>query len=133
MAKRLLDTSLLIPFFRGRRRQYESPTVQDAAAWARELIHIHGDGVIASPVYLEFTCGVDDDQEMSLALAFLDEFENIDGGHISDEDWKIAIQRAQRIFYPGRKRQVVDCLLFAIARRLNCDLKTKDRDLRRRR
>jgi hypothetical protein len=80
---------------------------------------------------VEFLCGVTDRNEMDLALAFLDAFENIDGGRILPEDWRAAGNRARRIPASRKPRQVVDCLLFAIAQRLSCDLITDDKDLRR--
>lgn len=131
MAKRLLDSNKLYPFFRKKRRGSSSPSRDDAAVWARELSALHGTGVIATPVYVEFLCGVTDRNEMDLAVAFLDAFENIDGGRILPEDWQAASDRARRVPASRKPRQVVDCLLFAITQRLNCGLLTDDKDLRR--
>jgi predicted nucleic acid-binding protein len=132
MPKRLLDSNVLYPYYRTQRRSTLQPSLAIARQWAQEYAATIGYGVIATPIYLEFLCGVTDREEMKLAIAFLDGFENIDGGRVSEQDWHRAQNYAKRIRENRKTRQVTDCLIRAIADRLNCELLTNDRDLRRR-
>jgi hypothetical protein len=75
MPKRLLDSNVLYPYYRGKRRSISQPSVADAQQWAQKYAALIGYGVIATPIYLEFLCGVTDRDEMKLAIAFLDGFE----------------------------------------------------------
>lgn len=92
----------------------------------KKLIEQHGSRRIVTPVYIEMVAGVTSSDELKLARAYLDPFEIVDQGQISKEDWNEAKKMAQRVAPKGGKRQLGDCLIRAIAKRLNCDVLTLD-------
>ncbi len=127
MEKRLLDTSVLIRHWhRSRTKPLSDHTVTETVAWAKQLIAFQQTNAIATPVYVEFLAGVTSEHEFRLAKAYLGQFQCVDGGHIPSEDWKEANRLAQRVPPHGKPRQLGDCLIRAIARRLRYRLRTYD-------
>jgi predicted nucleic acid-binding protein len=124
MRQRILDTSVLISFWR--RRGGQPADIEQARAWSRELIDLERTHAIVSPVYLEFVCGARVRSELTLADAFLSSFDVKDGWEIRATDLNEARRIARRIPRDGRPRQLGDCLVKAIANRLRCDVVTRD-------
>ena len=119
MARRVLDTTYLVQHWRKRKRTPLSDVRADEAeAWAKELIGLQNAD--------EFVAGVRSAHELVLARAYLAPFRVIDGGSISDDDWKRARQYAERVPRDGKPRQLGDCLIKAIAARLNHDVESLD-------
>jgi predicted nucleic acid-binding protein len=85
---------------------------------------------IVSPVLIEFLAGALTSNELDLYRAYLAPFEVLDRGNIPRQDWEEAKRLAQWIKKDGRKRRLGDCLIQAIAGRLNCDVVTSDQDFR---
>ena len=56
---------------------------------------------------------------MRLAKSFLTPFELVDGGRILPADWEVAKRIAARVSADGLRRQMGDCLIRAVADRLN--------------
>lgn len=132
MPGRILDTSELIHnWHRCRRRTSRSEAREAAQEWARELIGLHDSSDIVTPVFIEFIAGVRSKGELDLARAYLAEFEIIDEGRILEEDWEHAKRLAARIPRDGKPRQLGDCLILAIAIRLNCDVRSLDKGFKR--
>ena len=132
MVRRIFDTSILISDWhqnagkrpkRGSKRQFETWGNQRA----KELIELHGSDLIATPVAIEFIAGVQSSDELRLARAFLKPFRVMDDGRILSEDWKEAERLAARVPSDGRRRQLGDCLIRAIADRLNCEVLSLDK------
>jgi predicted nucleic acid-binding protein len=71
--------------------------------------------------------GVTSSHELKLTQAYLAPFEIIDEGRIPKKDWDKAKDMAQRVAPSGGKRQLGDCLVRAIAKRLNCEVLTLDK------
>ena len=122
MAKRLLDTSILIRQWLLERRM----TRRRAVALAKELIQLKGTNVIASPVVIEFLAGTRNRAELEFARLFLNEFEVADQQAIPARDWEQAQRLAQRVPRDGKPRHLGDCLIRAIAHRLHYDVETLD-------
>jgi predicted nucleic acid-binding protein len=95
-------------------------------AWAGKLIDLHGSCRIPTPVYIEMVAGVTNADELKITQAYLDPFEIVDEGNLPKEDWKEAKFMAQRVSPKGGKRQLGDCLVRAIAKRLHCEVLTLD-------
>jgi predicted nucleic acid-binding protein len=138
MTKRLLDTQILISYWKMRRSTpLTDDTREDAISWAQDLIKLHDSRAIVTPVYVEMIAGVMSSHELALTRAFLDEFDCVDERDIPPKDWEEAIRLAQRV--PGQKgrrkaakkprpRKLGDCLIQAIANRLNYDVQSRDKD-----
>lgn len=126
MTKRLLDTSVLIAHWRRRSTKRSEQTASHAAAFAADLIEKVGSSAIATPVFIEFIAGFRSNQELKLAEAYLAEFEVIDRQDIPPSDWRDAIRLAKRVPKDRKPRQMGDCLLRAIATRLNYEVFTHD-------
>jgi len=132
VARRLLDTSVLVAYWRHRRPpRINDATAEDAGRWAEELIEQHNSRAIATPVSIEFLAGTRSGHELRLARSYLDRFEEIDQGRITPDDWRQARHMAERIPPHGKPRQMGDCLIRAIAKRLNHEIVTLDQGLRR--
>ena len=126
MAKRIFDTTYLMlhwkTFPKTTRR-----TTENMRSWAEKFISQYGSRRIVTPVYIEMVAGVTSSDELKLTHAYLDPFEIVDEGKIPKGDWDEAKRMAQRVAPNGGKRQLGDCLVRAIANRLNCDVLTSDR------
>lgn len=99
-----------------------------ARAWARQLIDIEKTDAIVTPVELELLGGDPSTEDRQLTTAYLEPFRIIDQGRVLPEDWDYARRLVKRI--PAgprpRPRGLVDCLIRAIADRLNHELWTDD-------
>ena len=127
MMRQIFDTSKLITFWRRKHGQRGGEVDAEVAKqWATELISVYRTNRIVTPVELEFLAGARTSQELQLFLAFLNEFESIDKGVVIPKDWEIARNLARRIPADGRPRQLGDCLIAAIARRLRHLVITSD-------
>jgi predicted nucleic acid-binding protein len=127
MAKKLLDSSVLIRYWRKRSRgALNDKTTVDAAAWGQELIAIEETDAIVTPVYLEVVVGTRSSHELRLTLTYLHQFRCVDQGHIPAPDWEEAIRLAKRVPADSRPRQLGDCLVKAIAKRLKYIVRTFD-------
>jgi predicted nucleic acid-binding protein len=148
MPKRLLDSTLLIAHF-----QRFSPLAQkgpeDARNWANRLIDNKGTNAIVSPVVIELLAGVRDSHELALTEAFLEKFEVVDERRIPPQDWEQAGIFAKRVVKYDREvprgsrrrdreqnpktraRDLGDCLIMAIALRLNYVVLSHDRGIPR--
>lgn len=78
---------------------------------------------------VEILVGARTSEEVELYQAYLEPFEILDRGNIPRADWDEAKRFAQWI-RAGRKRKMGDCLIEAIARRLNADIISADPDFR---
>ena len=123
MARKIFDTSALIQHWHdcgGRSSAGKTP--EDAADWARRLIAVHDTDAIVTPVFVEFVAGVTHSAELELARSFLKQFRLLDEGRITPEDWDETRRLAQRIPTNGKPRQLGDCLIAAIGKRLHYEV-----------
>ena len=129
MRKRLLDTSVLIQYWRRQSRDQglERATPADVERWAQELAKLHRTNAIATPVVIEFLAGTKNSHELTLARAFLSQFHVADAGDVRADDWVERRRLAERVPRDGKPRHLGDCLVKAIARRLKYDVQTLDR------
>jgi predicted nucleic acid-binding protein len=129
----VLDTSILVRHWRGCRTGKTSAQIKeaDASFWAHTLIEIEDTNAIVTPVRLEFVCGVRDQWELSLARAYLKPFQSIDKGKTLVGDWREAQRLAERVPKNGRPRDLGDCLIKAIASRLNYQVRSFDTGMSR--
>jgi predicted nucleic acid-binding protein len=102
----------------------------DAREWAEQVIEDLRCSNIATPIVIEFLAGARSSHELELARAFLKKFTVVDKGRILADDWVVARQLAEVIPPSGRPRQLGDCLIKAIVKRLKYDLFTKDQGAR---
>jgi predicted nucleic acid-binding protein len=129
MPNRILDTEVLISHYN---KMTKSKSVHAVKAHARRLIDIEQTNWILSPIRIEFLCGARDSNEFKLYSAYLEPFEVFDKRSIPAQDWSEAERRAQWIKKSGRRRKLGDCLIQAIAKRLNAEVVTRDQDFRQR-
>jgi predicted nucleic acid-binding protein len=127
MPQRVFDTSVLIAQWR---RHCHAPidqyVAEDVVQWAAKLQQIHRASHVLTPVEIEFVAGVTNRVELRLARVFVDQFKNADEGKVLSEDWVGARKMAERIPRSGRPRQLGDCLIAAIAKRLKLEVITFD-------
>ena len=132
MPKRALDTNKLIRHWK-RYRPAGEKTEAGAEAWAKKLILIERTDAIVTPVELEMLGGDLNERDRRLTRAFLKPFHVIDRGRILVEDWYEARRLVERI--PAgpapRPRGLIDCLIRAIASRLNHEVLTDDQGMPR--
>jgi predicted nucleic acid-binding protein len=128
MRRFVLDTSVLVRHWRGSHTGKTSTQVKapEAESWVRRLIEIEDTNAIVTPVLLEFLCGVRDQAELALARAYLKPFQSVDKGKTLVADWREARRLAERVPKNGRPRDFSDCLIKAIASRLNYQVRTFD-------
>ena len=126
---RILDTNVLIKHWR--KLDKRNRNASGVRTHAKELVEVQGTNLIASPVLIEFLAGTRDSSELELFKAFLEPFEVLDKGEIPRQDWDEAKRFAQWIRI-GRERKLGDCLIQAIAKRLNGDVITADLDFKQR-
>jgi predicted nucleic acid-binding protein len=124
----VLDTSVLVRHWRGSRTGKTSAQIKEIEAdeWARALIEIEETNAIVTPVRIEYLCGVRDQWELGLARAYLKPFQSIDKGKTLVADWREAQRLAERVPKNRRPRDFGDCLIKAIALRLNYQVRTFD-------
>ena len=128
MLHEILDTSVLIKSWREAGGQsVRGKTDRDAMRWADHLIAIRKTNAILTPVYLEFVAYSKNEHELGLYRAFLGRFRIIDRGNILSQDWKEAKRLVERVPRDGKPRQLGDCLIRAIASRLNCGVASFDK------
>ena len=127
MSRRLLDTSVLIAHWRRCAvGSLADKGPSDAREWADDLARLHATDIVATPVLIEFLAGVRTSHELALARAYLNRLRAIDGGRIPGEDWAAARRSAERVPRDGKPRHLGDCLIKAIAERLNCEVFSLD-------
>jgi len=125
--RHVLDTNVLLRHWhRSVTRPLERLSADDARKWAYELIAIEESDAIVTPVALEVIFGARTSHEVRLAQAFLDGFRLIDAGKVTEEDWDEAHRLARFIPRDGRPRQLGDCLIQAIAKRLRFRVRALD-------
>jgi predicted nucleic acid-binding protein len=128
MTRDLLDSSILIHFWCTRRLGEKSKA--EVQQEAQALIGEQGTDSILTPIYIEVVAGARTPRELELTQAFLAEFRIADEGEILKGDWLRAREEAERIPADGRKRQLPDCLIKAIAQRLGRRVVSLDRSFR---
>ena len=129
MLRRILDTNLLINHWCARLKGTHTRDVKvnTARGWANELIALQGNAAILTPIYLEFVCGARSENELKLARAFLGAFKLADDGEILPGDWKEAQRIAERVPTDGLPRQMGDCLIRALCKRLRMEVVTAEK------
>jgi len=126
MARRILDTNVLIGHWRRCRAQTNHPTADNAERWGEELVRLYNSNLIVTPVRLEFLAGTRSAEELQLADAYLLQFFLADEGRIAEEDWKGAERLSRRVPRDGSPRHLGDCLIRAIANRLRLEVFSLD-------
>jgi predicted nucleic acid-binding protein len=129
MARRVLDTNILAGYWSLRRKGLPHAEIGDeqARSWGRDLVRSQGTNAILTPIYVEYVAGQSNARAVELARVYLGEFERLDRGRITEQDWEQAIQVAQRVLPDGSRRQLGDCLIRALCKRLHLDVATGDR------
>jgi predicted nucleic acid-binding protein len=127
MARRLLDTSVLVSWWRrkGGRGSLEKID-DDVRNWSEELLELHAAAGIVSPVYIEFVCGFTESRRLHLGELFLEVFDVLDHWKVGKRDLDEARNIARRIPRNRKPRQLGDCLIRALANRLNYEVVTTD-------
>jgi predicted nucleic acid-binding protein len=125
----VLDTNILINFWikKIKGKRLADLTRSDAARLARELIKLHGTNAILTPIYIEYVCGEGHAHAVTLARAYLQAFDLVDEGRILEQDWEEAKRIAHRVLPDNSPRQMGDCLIRAICKRLHLEILTADR------
>jgi predicted nucleic acid-binding protein len=125
----VLDTNILINFWikKIKGKRLSDLTRSDAARWGRELIKLQGTNAILTPIYIEYVCGEGHAHAVSLARAYLQPFDLVDEGRILEQDWDEAKRIAHRVLPDNSPRQMADCLIRAICKRLHLEVFTADR------
>jgi predicted nucleic acid-binding protein len=127
MKKLVLDTNVLIRFWRqSRSKPPARNTARQARAWAERLVELHETDAIVTPIYIEMVAGTRNRHDLELTRAYLSRFRCIDEGKIIPRDWEEAARMAQRVPKGGKPRDLGDCLIRAIADRLNHTVLTFD-------
>jgi predicted nucleic acid-binding protein len=128
MGRSVLDTSTLIDHWnRSRRLPLAQNTAEDARRWARDLIRLRQTDAIVTPVALEVICGTQGRHELRLVRAYLEMFQIIDEGDVRAADWSEAARIAARVPRDGSPRQMGDCLIRAVSRRLRYQVDSLDK------
>lgn len=115
MSRRVLDTSVLISFWRAKTGKTPRPSLEDALEWAKELIDLRNSNTIVTPVLVEFLCGARTNTERELFRAFLAPFQILDNREVAPDDWDCTQKYAERIPRDGKPRELGDCLIKALA------------------
>jgi predicted nucleic acid-binding protein len=129
---KILDTSILIHHWhQALQRARTSPSAnrtgeQTVRSWARDLARVRQSKAILTPIYIEFMAGAKSAKDIRLFRSYLSEFVILDDGKVFKTDWDVALQIAERVPPDGKPRQLGDCLIRALARRLNCEVVSKD-------
>ncbi len=99
-------------------------SIRQVTAAAERLTVVQRSDAILTPVYVEFLCGHATAHSVRLAKAYLNRFAVLDAGRILPTEWKQAKRIAARVPADGLRRQMGDCLIRAIADRLNLEVVT---------
>jgi predicted nucleic acid-binding protein len=126
--KRVLDTNKLIRHWKRFKPSGGVKTRDGARAWAQRRIELENTDAIVTPVELELLGGDLNANDRELTVAYLEPYRIIDQGRVPPEDWEYARRLIKRIPKgpSPRPRGLVDCLIRAIADRLNLELWTDD-------
>ena len=126
--RRVFDTNVLVSHWRIRRQERHISEIQtsESREWAAELIRQMNSNAIVTPVRLEFLAGTRDAHEWNLAEAYLENFQIVDDGLITESDWANTARRISRIPRDGRPRHLVDCLILSICDRLRYEVLTSE-------
>ena len=128
MRRRILDSCKLInQWQRCYGRHHGKPSDRDITRWAKELIELYETDWIVTPVAVEVLAGFTRREELKWGERFLSYFRCVDAKNIPPEDWDTAFHLVRWIPHDKKRRQLGDCLIRAIARRLKCDVETNDR------
>jgi hypothetical protein len=109
-----------------RGRPHANIQPDEVARWGKALAEFYKTDAIATPVFIEMIAGTMDGRELSLTRTYLDCFHCVDERQVPPADWKKAIRLASRVPRKARPRDLGDCLIRAIADRLNYDVITHD-------
>lgn len=125
--RRVLDTSILVSFWRRRLHTYGGPITKEIVqGWARELQDERDTDAIATPVTIEFLAGARSGKELNHFRNLLNCFQEIDRRNISNKDWQTTQHLAERVPRDGKPRHLGDCLVAALAKRLKYDVISTD-------
>jgi predicted nucleic acid-binding protein len=128
MRRRILDSCKLIKQWqRCYRRHTGKLAERDITRWANELVELYETNWILAPVAVEFLAGFTSRKELEWGERFLRSFYWVDERNIPPEDWDTVYRLVRRIRSDNKTRQLGDCLIRAIARRLKCEIETDDR------
>lgn len=128
MRRCILDSCKLIKQWRRCYRRHAGElSDREIVRWAKELIELYETDWIVTPVAVEFLAGFTSRKELKWGERFLSSFHCVDGRNIPPEDWEVAFGLARWVPMDKKSRQLGDCLIQAIARRLKCDVETDDR------
>jgi predicted nucleic acid-binding protein len=129
MPRRIIDTNRLVQSWHHYRRGRKPSEIDrmEVESWADQMSRDLGPLWILTPIEIEFLAAARTPEELLLFRAFLGKFRSADEGRILTEDWVEARRLACRTPRDGTPRQLGDCLIRAIARRLNCEVSTNDR------
>jgi predicted nucleic acid-binding protein len=128
MTKAVLDSSVLIGCWL--QKGLAKRPAADARSAAAQLIELWDTDAIVSPVYIECVAGTKTGRELAAMRVFLAQFNVVDAWHVLPQDWKGALRFAERVPRDGKRRDLGDCLVRAIAERLNYDINTLDKRLK---
>jgi predicted nucleic acid-binding protein len=128
MARRILDTSILVSFWRRqiKKRSLDSISSQEVEKWVEDLQKNYSSKIIVTPVKVEFLAGARTKRELDLFRLFIDNFQLLDDQQTARQDWEQTLQSAERIPDDGKPRQLGDCLIRALAKRYRYDVETSD-------
>jgi len=128
MPRRVLDTSVLCSFWNMKHGDSKKRAVQqNPSALAKELIEMRGSDSVVTPVIIEFIAGARTGDELERMRQFLNPFTVIDGGKVTEADWRSAKRYAERVPRDGNRRQLGDCIIKAVCARLNYEVDTTDK------
>ncbi len=123
---RLLDTSVLIAHWRHSVAREGPANEMLAIRWALGLQELHATWAIATPVVIEFIAGARNELEVRVVRTYVSQFKIADEGRILAQDWDVALALASHVPRDGKPRQLGDCLIRSIARRLHYDVFSLD-------
>jgi predicted nucleic acid-binding protein len=121
MKKVVLDTSVLLSWWNQCRSERKGRTITEnqAEGWGKKLSQHQDTTAIVTPVLVEIFGGTTSKYELNLMRAFLRPFLCIDRKRFLPQDWEEAIRMAQRVPRDKKPRHLADCLIRALADRLN--------------
>jgi len=119
MPRNILDTSVLIRVWKLELSKLKSPLTESLASrWGQSLREFYEPAFVLTPIAIEFLAGSHSSDDLLMYRAFLSPFQLLDRAEILAEDWEQAKRFAERIPKDGKPRQLGDCIIAAIARRL---------------